>query len=82
MIGGLLAMVSEPARIPAIRSEPSSQQDTRTQDDDIANSGREQARNHDEAKPDQPGKDQPPRFGSIGKTVHAGAQSAVKLGSA
>jgi hypothetical protein len=55
-----LAVVPEPAGIPAMRSERSSQQDTRTEDDHIADNGREQARNHNQTKPDQPGNDQPP----------------------
>lgn len=75
-------MVSEPAGIPAVPSEHSADQDTGTQDEHIADSGREQARDRDEAKPGQPGDDQAPRFGSIGKAVHTRAQSNVKLCSA
>ena len=52
-----------------MRPKHSSQEDTRTQDDHIAHDGRGQARDHDEAKPDQEREDQPPRFGSIGAAV-------------
>lgn len=67
--GRLLAVVSESAGISAMRPKHSSQEDTRTQDDHIAHDGRGQARDHDEAKPDQEREDQPPRFGSIGAAV-------------
>jgi hypothetical protein len=65
-----------------MRSEHTSQQDTRTQDDHIADSGREQARDRDETKPDQPGKDQPPPLESISTAVNARVQSAAKPRSA
>lgn len=68
----LLAVVSESAGISAVPSKRSSQEDTGTQDDHIAHAGREQARDHDEAKADQRGENRPPRFGSIGMAVDEG----------
>lgn len=53
----LLAVVSQPAGIPGMRSEHRSQKNTRTQDDHITENGWEQARDHHETKPEQPGKD-------------------------
>ena len=80
--GGLLAVVSEPAGIPGVRSEYRSQEDTRTEDDQVADSGWEQAGDHHEAKPEQPRKEQPPPRGSSGKADDVRAQSAAKLGFA
>jgi hypothetical protein len=77
-----LAVVSEPAGIPAMRSERSSQQDTRTDDGHIAGSGREQARNHNETKPDQPGHDQPPPREPITRAVNSRVRSTAKPRSA
>jgi hypothetical protein len=77
-----LAVVPEPAGIPATRSERSSQQDTRTEDDHVADSGREQARNHNQTKPDQPGNDQPPRLESITSAVNSRVQPTAKPRSA
>jgi hypothetical protein len=65
-----------------MRSEHRSQEHTRTYDDQVADSGWEQARNHHEAKPAQPGKDQPPPFGSSGMAAEARALSAAELGFA
>lgn len=59
----LLAVVPEPAGIPTICAEHRSQEGTRTYDDHVADGGRKQARNRDEAKPGQPAKDPPPRAG-------------------
>ena len=77
-----LAVVPEPAGIPAMRSKRNSQQDTRTEDDHIPGSGREQARNHDKTKPDQPGNDQPPPRESMTRAVNSRVQSAAKPRSA
>ena len=75
-------MVSEPAGIPTVPTQHAADQDTGTQDEHIADSGREQARDHNDAKPDQPGKNHAPRFGSIDKAVHTRAQSNMKPCSA
>ncbi len=75
-------MVSQPAGIRAVRSERSSQQDARAQDDPIADPGREHARRDDETKPDEPGKDQPPPRESISRAALARVHSAAKPGSA
>lgn len=72
-------MVFESAGISAMRSKHGSQEDTGTQDDHIAHAGREQPRNDDEAEPDQPGEDQPHRFGSIKLAVDEHAWSGAKL---
>ena len=77
-----LAVVPEPAGIPAMRSERSPQQDTRTKDDHISDSGREPARNHNKTKPDQPSNDQPPPLESIPRAVNSRVQSAAKPRSA
>lgn len=79
---GLLAVVSEPAGIPGMRSEHRSQKDTRTEDDHVADSGWEQTREHHEAKPEQPHQDQPPTRGSSGKAGDVRTHSAAKLGVA
>jgi hypothetical protein len=81
-IGGLLAVVSESAGIPGMRSEHSTQEHTRTQDDQVADRGWEQTGNHHEAEPEQPGKHQPPPLGSSGVAVEARALSAAELGFA
>jgi hypothetical protein len=75
-------MVSEPAGIPALRSKRHAQQDTRAYDDQITDCGREQARDQDETKPDQPGKDQPLPLGSVSAAVTARVQSAAEASSA
>ena len=79
---GVLAVVSEPAGIPGVRSEHRSQEDTRTEDDQVADSGWEQAGDHHEAKPEQPRKDEPPPRGSSGKADEVRAQSDAKPGFA
>jgi hypothetical protein len=71
-------VVPQPAGIPAMRSERNSQQDTRTEDDHIADSGREQARNHNKTKPDQPCNDLPPWLESITRAVNYRVQSTAK----
>ena len=81
-------MVSEPAGISAKRSsEHVSQEKTRTTDDQVADNGREHAPDHDEAKPDEEGRDQPPRLlvmrgGWIDTALDARVRSCVILGSA
>jgi hypothetical protein len=82
VFSGLLAVVSESTGISAVPSKHGSQEDTGTQDDQIAHAGREQARDDDEAKPAYRGEDRPPRFGSIGLAVDERAWSAAKLGFA
>jgi hypothetical protein len=81
-VGYLLTVVSEPAGIPGMRSERRSQEHARTYDDQVAQTGWEKAREHDEAQPQQPGNDQPPPRGSSAMAVEVRARSAAKLGFA
>ncbi len=83
----LLAVVSEPAGLSAVRSDHSSHEDTGTQDDHVLESGREQIRDHNEADSDQPGDDHcarplSTRFGSIAMAAQPRARSAAKVGFA
>ncbi len=75
-------MVSEPAQIARTRSEHRSQEDTRTEDDHVTNSGWEQPGDHHEAKPKHPGEDQPLRLGPSELTADVRARSAAELGFA
>jgi hypothetical protein len=81
-IGGLLAVVSEPAGIPGMRPEHRSQEDTRTYDNQVADSGWELAREHHETKPEQPSNNRSPPHGSCAMAVDARTVSTAKLGLA